>query len=384
MSLMFCVAALYVGQLWLKLWLACRYAASQKPGLNSSLRQDEATIVQPVLGGDPALEGTLAENLTRLPQARFLWLVDHDDALGRAACERLARRANAVAPDRVSIMECSAAPQGVNPKVHKLALALERIETAVFVVLDDDTRLSDAGLQALGRGLAGGATLATGLPRYFPAQGPYSSWLAEFVNSSAVLTYLPSLAFSEPLSIHGMCYAMRTTDARRLDVFTKIARCLTDDLALAVLLRREGLRIQQTVEPHDIATSVETFSQLWQILRRWFVFTRILLHELPWTERLAVLAAYGMPPLLLWTLCVGGLTSWSAFGVLVATLFLRELGLTFVRRAFLGREIARRGLVSLVLELGQPVLLLSACASNNLRWRSRTIRVQHASAFEYL
>jgi ceramide glucosyltransferase len=378
------VAAVYIVQLWLKVWLARRYADAQKAGVHPGLRQDDATIVQPVLGGDPALEGTLAENLMRLPHARFLWLVDDDDALGRTACDTLALRANVDTPGRVTVMQCSAAPQGVNPKVHKLALALERIETPVFVVLDDDTRLSDAGLQALGQGLADGATLSTGLPRYFAAQGAYSSWLAEFVNSSAVLTYLPSLAFSEPLSIHGMCYAMRTAEARRLDVFSNIARCLTDDLALAVLLRRQGLRIQQTVEPHDIATSVETFPQLWGILRRWFIFTRILLRELRWTERLTVVAAYGVPPLLLWGVCVGGLTSWPALGVLVVTLLLRELSLAYVRSAFLGRHHPRRPWVSLLLELGQPGLLLSACTSNTLRWRSRTIRVQHASAFEYL
>ena len=38
-----------------------------------------ATIVQPILSGDPDLPAALAENLAALPEARFLWLIDDDD-----------------------------------------------------------------------------------------------------------------------------------------------------------------------------------------------------------------------------------------------------------------------------------------------------------------
>jgi ceramide glucosyltransferase len=252
------------------------------------------------------------------------------------------------------------------------------------VVLDDDTRLTPPGMRALVAGLASGAALATGLPRYGLADGRWSGWLAEFVNTVAVLTYLPVLVFAEPVSIHGMCYAMRTAEARRLDVFRGIERALTDDLALAQRLRRKGLRIVQTVEPHDIATSVPSAGRLAGILHRWFLFTRLLIEECPWRLRALLTMAYGLPPLLLAGLFVLAAFSTEAFLVLLLTLGARDLGLRQVKRLFLGSAAGHRAIASVVLEVAQPVFLAGAFVRKTIRWRSRVIRVRSVLDFEYL
>lgn len=376
------IGAVYLAQLGAKAALAGRYARrAQRVAEAETAGSDDVTIVQPILGGDPNLEATLKEAVRALPEARFLWLVDDDDAVGAEVCERLvAEWTNG----RVRILRCGAHGQGENPKAHKLALALPQIETAVFVVLDDDTRLTAAGLRALVAGLASGAALATGLPRYHAAEGAWSGWLAEFVNSAAVLTYLPVLAFAEPVSIHGMCYAMRTEEARKLDVFQAIRRALTDDLALAVELRKRGLRIVQTVEPHDIATSVPTVLRLADILHRWFVFTRLLLEECPWRMRAGIAVAYALPPLLLIALAVSAVQSVGAAGVLVVTLVVRDLALRAVKRRFLGGAVGHRAVASVVLEVAQPVLLVWSWMRRTIRWRTRVIRVRSFSDFEYV
>jgi ceramide glucosyltransferase len=376
------LAALYLGQLAVKTGLAVRYARRARASARrGTAKPEDVTLVQPVLSGDPRLEFTLRENVRALPGARFLWLVDDDDPDGAAVCERFALE-HPDAPIRV--MRCPPPPQGVNPKAHKLALGLARIETALFVVLDDDTRLSAGALEALTAGLESGAALATGLPRYGLADGRWSGWLAEFVNTAAVLTYLPVLVFAEPVSIHGMCYAMRTAEARRLDVFRGIERALTDDLALAQLLRRKGLRIVQTVEPHDIATSVPSAGRLAGILHRWFLFTRLLIEECPWRLRALLTMAYGLPPLLLAGLFVLAAFSTEAFLVLLLTLGARDLGLRQVKRLFLGSAAGHRAIASVVLEVAQPVFLAGAFVRKTIRWRSRVIRVRSVLDFEYL
>jgi ceramide glucosyltransferase len=311
----------------------------------------------------------------------FLWVIDDDDRAGAAVCERLVA---GQLGHRVSLVRCRIHGQGENPKAHKLALALPLVKTPVFVVLDDDTRLTMPALAALVAGLDSGASLATGLPRYHAAEGRWSGWLAEFVNSAAVLTYLPALAFSEPLSIHGMCYAMRSEEARRLDVFQSIRRALTDDLALALELRRRGLRIVQTVEPHDIATSVLSLGKLAGILHRWFVFTRLLIGEAPWTQRAGIAVAYALPPLLL--IALFGLAPFSsgAAGTLIGTLIVRDVILRLVKKNFLGPAMAHRSLASLILELAQPVLLGASYLRGTIRWRTRTIRVRSVTEFEYV
>ncbi len=382
------IGAVYLIQLGTKAALAARYAKSMRRA--DRVRAEAAgevsegvTIVQPILSGDPKLGDTLAATVRTLETAKFLWLADEDDAEGVAVCERLV----SARPDgRVKILRCEPHGQGENPKAHKLALALPLIETAVFVVLDDDTRLTAGGLEALKTGLAGGAALATGLPRYHAAEGTWSGWLAEFVNSAAVLTYLPVLAFAEPVSIHGMCYAMRTDEARRLDVFHTIRPALTDDLALALELRKHGLRIVQTVEPHDIATSVPTVWRLTDVLHRWFVFTRLLLEECPWKMRVGIAVAYAVPPLLLIGLvvCVCAAQSAGAAGVLVGTLVVRDLALRVVKQRFLGGTVEHRAVASAVLEIAQPVLLVWSWMRKTIRWRTRMIRVRSVSDFEYV
>ncbi len=378
------IAAAYLGQLALKALLASRYARRTRHfTATSASAATPVSILQPILSGDPQLASTLESNLHTFPSAHFLWLIDENDPEATLICETLASRFPA---QPIRILRCTPPAQGINPKAHKLALALPLVTTPLFVVLDDDTSLTPNGLSALIAGLDSGATLATGLPRYHAADGRFSAWLAEFVNSAVVLTYLPALAVSPPVSIHGMCYALRTTDARRLNVFETIARALTDDLALALELQRHGLKIHQTIEPHDIATSVPSFSALLHILHRWFLFTRLLLTACPLSQKIGFSAAYALPPLLLIALIALAFTSWPAALVLTTTLLLRELLLTTITRQFLGLSTSsrRKPIASALLEVAQPAFLAAACLRTTIRWRTRTIRVRSVTDFEYL
>lgn len=372
------LAFVYVGQLGLKVGLAWRYGR-QAARTQQAACADSVTILQPILSGDPSLSDSLAANLMALPTAKFIWLVDDDDPEGNEIVRAVADRFQRV---EVKIVSCAPVPARMNPKAHKLALALPLVTTPVLVVLDDDTRLGARALAAMLAGLENGATLATGLPRYNAAEGRCSGWLAEFVNSAAVLTYLPALAFSEPLTIHGMCYAMRTEEARRMDVFTTIAPSLTDDLALAIQLRRRGERIYQTVEPHDIATSVESWTALGRILKRWFVFARLLTETCEGPVKLGLVVAYVLPPLILGALLVLACGSWLAATVGVAVLVVRDGLLRGIKRRFLGAAVPHRAFASLVLEVVQPALMVVAWLSGTIQWRSRRIRVRGVMDFE--
>jgi ceramide glucosyltransferase len=341
----------------------------------------DVTIVQPILSGDPALAATLAANVTALPEAAFLWLVDEDDhEAARVTAELLKPHALRA----VSVVSCEPAPQGINPKAWKLHRALPRVRTPVLVVLDDDTRLGADALHALLERLNAGASLATGLPRYHGLSTWCSEWLAEFVNSAAVLTYLPPLAFTQPLTIHGMCYAMRTAEVRELDLFARIERSVTDDLAIALELRRRGRSIAQTIAAHDIATSVPSARALWRILHRWFVFARLLLSVYRPETQAAIAVAFVIPSLLLLALTATAATSSTAAMAATVTLVIREIVLRVTKRRFLGAALPHRTVASVALELVLPILLLSAGLNRTISWRSRRIRIRSVEAFEYL
>ncbi len=378
------LATAYLCQLALKALLAVLYRWRTRR-LAVSSQPARATILQALLSGDPALSDTLEESVRNLEDSDFLWLVDEHDSVAIEVCEQLRRRH----PQRaLRLLRCPPPPQGVNPKAFKLAAALPEVATPVLVVLDDDTVLGREGLRALLAGLEDGASLATSLPRYHAAGGWPGAWLAEFVNSNAVMVYLPSLVFTEPLSLQGMCYAMRTDEARRLDAFARIQKSLTDDLALARLLQRHGLRIHQTVTCHDTATTVGTPGRLLGILHRWYVFMRLLLVEQgPWT-RLGVVLGYGVPPLLLWATLVTGMAGGLSHPpelLLPALVLVLRAGLSAaMKRHFLGRLDRQSPLASLVLELALPLFLLVAYARNTILWRTRLIRVHTVDHFEYL
>jgi ceramide glucosyltransferase len=237
-------------------------------------------------------------------------------------------------------------------------------------------------MNALLGGLEDGAMLATGLPSYIPARGLFSGVLAEFVNSSAILTYLPVLALHPPLTINGMCYAMRSRDVRRLDLFKRIERSLTDDLAVAQVVRRDRGRIFQSVQPQLISTTVSSSSALLRILHRWFVFTRLLVQGETVTTKLMLVAAYGVPPLLLWLLLVTTLQS-AVFAPLALTLILRVVVLVGLQRRFYGR-FTHRPFSSLLMEMAQPLFLVSGYVKRTIVWRKRRIEVRTVDDFRYV
>ena len=120
------------------------------------------TVLQPILSGDPWLEAALTRNLVVAPpETRFLWLIDEDDDEGF----RVAERAAAWALGRLTVVPCPPIVGDVNPKTAKLQLGLERVETELIAVLDDDAVLESDTLRRAIHAL-GVCDLYTGLPRY--------------------------------------------------------------------------------------------------------------------------------------------------------------------------------------------------------------------------
>lgn len=373
--------ALYLALLFVKFQLARRYARTRPVAPASVADFRDVTILQPVVSGDPRLEEVLQATLGTYRSSPLVWMVDDDDAPARELCTALQRANPAHA---LRIVFTPPPPQGENPKAFKLALAESEVRTPFVVVLDDDTRLTPDGLRALLAGLER-ATLSTGLPCYLPGADAPSNLVAQFVNNQSVLTYLPLLVFSPPITSNGMCYALRTAELARLGGFARIRRFAADDLAIAQLVIGAGQTVHQTVTPHFIATSVSGWRHYFRLMHRWFVFATLLVRDQPPGRRLLILAVHGSPPLLLWLGLALALMrpSGSAFAVVAAALLLRA-GLTIhVQRTFFGRAMHRSAL-SLLSELLQPLHFVHALLSRTVLWRRRWIRIHSNREFHYV
>jgi ceramide glucosyltransferase len=354
--------------------LALRYAAGHD---ESGTLDAPVTIVQPILGGDPFLEEALRRNLEQAPPAaRFLWLVDEDDAEGRRVVSRLGE-------GRADVLLCPPAAAGQNPKTVKLQRALAAVDTPYIAVLDDDTILSPGHL---GRALFAlqSCTLYTGLPCYLRGANVWSSLVSHFVNNNSILTYLPLLPLTGPLTINGMYYVMRTADLVAMGGFAPIVTKLCDDYALAALVRRRGGTIRQGTTPQFLRTTVPHGADYLRIMQRWFLFANVLLRDQPPRVRLLLGVFLGLPPLLFWLsflALAGGLLSSLvlAGGLLTRHLVLRALH----RMVFRGRPHFRWAM-SIAAELLQPLHWLHACVQHSLRWRTRHIQLGPDGTFVYL
>jgi ceramide glucosyltransferase len=348
--------------------LAGRYARTFPERVADTSR---VCVVQPVLGGDPRLREVLADNLAALPAVRFLWLVDEDDPAGQAAC----REAQAAQPTaRVTLRVLPPPPAGVNPKLFKLAAAARETDQPVLVMLDDDTRLPAASLQALVAGLEG-HELTTGLPAYLHDGRWPSRLLAQFVNDNAALTYLTLVRVLPPPSINGMTWAVRRETLSRIGGLEALQHHLTDDLAVARAVRAAGGRILQTPRPQWVQTTVRDGRHYVAVMHRWYLFAWLLMKAQPPALALLIGAVHGSGPILLWAAL---LTSpWRA---VAALLLARAVVLPVLQQQVYGRPL-HEPLLSIVSELLQPLHLLHALLRRRITWRSRRYEVHSDTDF---
>ncbi len=374
---------------YLMLWGAkatfAAYVARREPRLAPSDGAGVA-IAQPILSGDPRLGTVLADNLRELPAARFLWLVDFDDAEAQRVCNDLAARHPET---KIEISLHPQPPDGINPKLWKLeaARAAQPAETTepVLLVLDDDTRMPGPTLAALLVALDR-HSVATSLPGYLDDGRFPSRLLAQFVDNNAALTYLPLLPYLPPLTINGMAYAMRLDKLDEMGGFAGMLGALTDDLAVAEAVLRESGTIFQSARPHWVETTVRNAKHYRQLMHRWFLFALLLLRKQPLRIRATIGLLHALPPLLLLALVITTTIAPSPanFGILIATLVLRGLGLAALQRAIYGRSLEAPA-SSILSELLQPFHLLDAIFWRRIVWRTRRYKVRddrHFTAIE--
>jgi ceramide glucosyltransferase len=327
------------------------------------------TILQPILSGDPALGETLRCNLEAV-QARFLWLVDEDDAEGLRITGELAAGSNG----RAVILRCPPVSGNDNPKTVKLQRGLAAVETEYIAVLDDDTIVTPKHLSRAVFALRS-CTLYTGLPCYLGGAGFWSSLVTHFVNNNSTLTYLPLLPLIGPLTINGMFYVMRSEELRAMGGFAPITAKLCDDYALATLVRSHGGTIRQGVTRQYLRTTVPSAGHYVRLMHRWFLFANILVRDQPFGVQLLLFVALGLPPLLLWT----GFATLSY--ALPLVLLLRHFVIGSLQDPASGGNSA---ILSILSELLQPLHWLHATLQHTLRWRTRRIALGADGTFSYI
>lgn len=413
---LYTLAGIYSLSLLVRYWLSLSYAKRLPPLPSELLPPNTLTIVQAILSGDPLLEARLVENLNTLKGQTFLWLIDEDDTEAQHIAEKLKR------PD-LHVKLCTPCPDATNPKLWKLMAASPLIKTAFFAVIDDDTTLPASSATALVEA-AKTHTVATGLPCYL-SHGCPSHLLAQFVNNNSAFTYLGTSRLLPPFTLNGMGYVMRAEMLECIEHFKPILHELTDDLALATLVLKQGGTIHQSAAPLHVQTGVRNLKHYWQMMHRWYVFTLLLLRRQSISSQMAIFLLHGLPPMLLVgsgilfvaagkfsifsaaipvVLCI--LEQWIPRSVPIAAtvlggallglaavlpplqgeqvlLFLLSVRIVILEKvqARFFRKALHRPFTSLLSELIQPLHLVHALCCRTIRWRTRLYRVRDTNDF---
>jgi ceramide glucosyltransferase len=272
----------------------------------------------------------------------------------------------------------------------KLIAGVGQARGDVICVLDDDTMLPEDGLETCLPYLdLPGVGLAFGLPYYVSFGNFWSRLVAYFVNSHALLTYVPYVFLVEAFTINGMFFAFRRSVYEATGGFGGLERWLADDFAVARHFRTHGYRLAQTPLRHAISTHVPGPGAYFRLLQRWFVFPReTVLKALPLRDLAVVYGVVLLPTLapLFWLAALGAAPSWP-LAALAAAYGAYHYGLfAFANVAYLRRAAPWRwSWLVVVIQTFLPLQVLAAVlAPQRIRWRGHVLQVRPGGGFRFV
>lgn len=370
-----------------KQWMVARFFERPLPVAQQSPKL--VSIIQPILSGDPTLTSCLENSLklTCKSALEFIWLVDQEDREGRRICQEL----SAQYPHcQIHLTIVPQAPVDTNPKTFKLIEGRKVAQGDVICVLDDDTMLPvdglDVTLSFLDQPDIG---LAFGLPYYVNFSNAWSSMVSAFVNSNSLLSYIPYLAFTEPFTINGMFYALKSEILDKMGGFEAMKQILADDFAIAHLCHTYGYKLAQTPVCHGISTQVQDAKHYTSLLQRWFIFPResILRHVSPFDQ--AILFIIGVLPTLFPLLLLLSLLFRPGWTKFMYTLLYFGCSLTIIEhlnKAYLHRStpLEKRWWIPVMLVLIPIQILIALLSPQRVNWRGHIVQVERGGGFKYI
>jgi ceramide glucosyltransferase len=347
------------------------------------------SIIQPVLSGDPTMSACLecSLRLQSASQLEVIWVLDEDDGEGQRICRELCMRY----PERdIQLVSVPPPPAGYSPKTFKLAEGRKRASGDVICVLDDDTMLPENGLDMMLPFLEqSDVGVAFGLPYYVNFSNAWSSMVSCFVNSNSLLTYVPYTFAIEPVTISGMCYALRSEVLDRMGGFEVIKHIFADDFAVAHLCRTRGYKLVQAPLCHGVSTKVRDVRHYVNLIQRWFVSPReSISRHVSWYNQILFYAYLTLPMLFPLLLILSLVIRPSKSKLYYALLYfgcdlaiIQHLNEKYLHQA----TPRKKAWLILVMLVVIPVHVVVALFSpQRVDWRGNVVQVKRGGSFKYI
>ena len=342
------------------------------------------TLLQPVTRGASSLRVVLDARAALDYPARIqhLLVCDAGDAASRVVCrDWMARHPHLDA----AIVEVES-EGGVASKTAKLEAGLARATGDVVCCVDDDIVLRLDTLRVMLPYLGeNGVGAVFGLACYTEWSNLPSSLMSAFVNSNALLTYVPGAYLTEPFTITGHIFAARRDLLERVGGFAGLENNIADDHLLAEKVRGARLRAEQTPMVYDVENHLRTLSEYAAQMKRWFVFPRQALVPLMTPREQAITVALSLGNMIPTTLAVLALLTRRRRAVAALARSMAAFGIVYAacERLYLKRHTPpRRWAAVAVSALLAPLQIVGALVSNDeIEWRGRRLRIRRGGGF---
>ena len=347
------------------------------------------SLIQPITQGAANLEANLESRLTLDYPAslQHIWVCDVADERMQRRCRKVQQRYPSA-----NIEIVLANPDGVNlaSKVAKLHAGLLSATAKVLCFIDDDIALKPDALRQMMPyleqtevGAAFGLACAVSWGSY------WSSLMSVFVNSQALLSYIPLIYLTDPFTITGHFFAIARRDFDAAKGLVGVSRRIDDDHELARRLQAIGLKAVQTPVIYQVSNEFATFRAYADQLKRWFIFPRqamapfLSIYQKTVAGGLSV-GLFLTPLLALIALSFPSVTTLLALGL---ALSVYSAGYIFCNRVYLGQPVALRQLLLVPwVALLTPLQVLWALLVPNtaIVWRGQRLKIERGGSFQIL
>lgn len=372
---------------FLKLWAISDFFRKQAPEPPSTW--PSISLIQPITQGVSDLAGLLEKRFTHSypTPVQHILILDRSAAELHDTCLKVMARYPKVWVELILLEEPGLK---IASKTAKLLAGVDAAEAELYCCIDDDIWLRAGGLQTLVRSLNQTNVGASfGLACYTNWRALGSSLMSLFVNSNALLSYIPISYLTEPFTITGHCFALYRERFEQIGGFSGMQGRIDDDHELARRCQRAGLRIVQTPMIYDVNNDLPSFASYLLQMRRWFVFPKqtMLPHMSRRDQTLSGLASIAnlLPGLSLLMACLTRSKAWWRACVL-------QLGSLIAVYAWLERRYLQRAtpwygwlLLPLVgLFSAWQALWIMLWRSDQAVWRGQRMRIMRDGRFEVI
>jgi ceramide glucosyltransferase len=232
------------------------------------------SLIQPITQGATNLEGNLHTRLQLEYSAEIqhILVCDAGDERSQSICLNLLEDYPSA-----NIKVVKAEPDGpkIASKIVKMQEGIAYAQGDVLCFVDDDIALKpNALMQMLPYLLQQGVGATFGLACGVSWNTPWSSLMSAFVNSNALLSYIPLTYFTDPFTITGHLFAISRRNFDAAGGLNGLSGRLDDDHELARRLKAINLKSIQTPVVYNVSNEFDSLKDYANQLKRWFVFPR--------------------------------------------------------------------------------------------------------------